>query len=157
MRNRIVTSAIAALFVLSFVPIVHAGDQGTGCPTDPERVRFYENNIGDTSDGNDTIIFCGLGASDLSLIPHTLAGGCKDGIKFQDDWNDCISSMYPVVPVNRVLCLYGNSNFSGVSVHVLHDDTINDMRSNLGSGSGLNDGLSSWHFIDWDEWHVYGC
>jgi hypothetical protein len=145
----------AGLLALAFVIPTQAADQGTNCPTDPERVRFYENNIGDTSDGNDTVIFCGLGASDLNQIAHTVPGLCKSSnILFGDYWNDCISSLYPIIPVGRVLCLYGGSNFTSYSVEFDHSKT--GSRWNLGSGQGLNDGLSSWHYLN-DGPQFLGC
>jgi hypothetical protein len=154
--RKIAISVLGALLVFGVIPTVLAADQGTGCPTDPERVRFYENTIADNSDGDDTVIFCGLGASDLSQISHTVSGQCKsNGIRFDDSWNDCISSLYPVVPVGRVLCLYGGANFTGgSSVPITHGSALNGMRTNL--SSYWQDGISSWHFLN-DGPQFLGC
>jgi hypothetical protein len=154
--RKIAIPVLALLLNFGFSAPVLAGDQGTSCPTDPERVRFYENNIGDTSDGNDTVIFCGTGASDLNQIEHTLPGLCKsDNLLLGDYWNDCISSLYPIIPSGRVLCLYGSANFQGPGkVEVDHD--ASGARFNLAPGYGLNDGLSSWHFLN-DGPQFLGC
>jgi hypothetical protein len=145
--KRLIALATAGLLALAFVIPAQAADQGTGCPSDPERVRFYENTIADNSDGDDTVIFCGLGASDLEQIAHTVAGTCKGGIfKTGDNWNECISSFYAVIPSGRVLVVYGAKNFDSNYVHYIYTHSSSGRRIDL--PASFNDGMSSWHFLN---------
>lgn len=147
---RILAVIALTISMMGIVPTAYAGDQGTNCSTDPERVRFYENAIGDTSDGNDTVINCGTGNDNLSTFSHTLSGVCKSAnfrIGDNDSWNDCISSFYPIIPSGRMLCLYGQA-FSGAPSIKIAGGGAQNYRHNLATGFGLDDGISSWKFMN---------
>lgn len=75
-----------------------AGTQGM-CPADDtEKVRFWENEIGDGSDGNDTWWRCVSADINFFNDTHTLSGLCKALIKAHDNWDDCISSVLKRTP-----------------------------------------------------------
>jgi hypothetical protein len=143
--RRIVTMMVATLTVLTFAPIVYAGTQGS-CPGDTMYVRFYENAIGDTSDGDDRLYQCGSDEYNFADGPaHTLPGVCKGAIFVEDEWNDCISSVWVNFADNTwVLCLYGGAFWNnGTGVYRISTEQV---RYNLaGTGVGA-DGLSSWRF-----------
>lgn len=130
---------------LAIPAIVLAGQQGT-CPvSDPEKVLFYENAIGDTSDGNDTLYQCGTGYANLGNLQHTLPGLCKShNIRLDDDWGDCLSSIRPFIPAGRSWCGYNLPNYTGSPI-VRINSGGSGVRVSLGA---LDDGLDSWKFID---------
>ncbi len=155
-RKTLSIAAMLCLLVTAFVtaPAISAADEGGTCFTDPERVRLYENNIGDTSDGNDTFLMCGTGIADLDARDHTSPGLCKSGnFRIGDTWNDCVSSFHAIIPSGRILCLYGAKNYGTPVVKVTYSQ--GNVRTNLLSGFGLNDGLSSLRFMDSSAIYCY--
>lgn len=148
--------ATMAASVTTPAPLVETvaptGEEGGDCPTDPERVRFYENVIGDTTDGNDSILFCGSSWDDLDTREHTLPGGCKAKIALDDDWDDCISSLYAIIPAGRRLCLYSERNYNGIvggyTICIPNGGSGDGERVNFEFIPGHYDGLSSWRFLN---------
>lgn len=113
MRSKILALIAAGAMLFTFAPMVLAGNQyATGvCQTgDTSHVLAWENIIGDTSDGNDTLVICG-NIADLSKINHTLPGGCKTTFPLTDTWNDCISSITTWTPSTQVICVYNAANY----------------------------------------------
>ena len=148
MRTKLIRlCTIIALMVSALVvPVtVLAGQQGSCTVQDNEKVLFYENSIGDTSDGDDTLYQCGTGYAALGNLEHTLAGRCKSAnIKIDDDWGDCISSIRAFIPSGRAFCGYNLPNYTG-------SPTIRINASSSGvrvSAGALNDGLDSWKFVN---------
>jgi hypothetical protein len=110
MRRILVGMVSAAMLLIMFVPVVFAGDQFYGCTPDrwdkdPSRWILYENQIGDTSDGNDRLLGC-ANVPNLHDVPHTLPGKCEIGLFDSEDWGDCTSSMYLLIPSGQVFCYW---------------------------------------------------
>lgn len=134
----ILSLIIGSLFIA--VPSVFAGVQGS-CIGDSEFVLFYENRIGDTSDGDDRLYQCNSSESNYADGPaHTLAGKCKGAFSPDDEWNDCISGAFVHMPSDRVLCVYGSSSWTGGSQRF----TAHDTRQNM--SSFMDDGMTSYRF-----------
>lgn len=78
---------------------------------------------------------------DLGSISHTLPGQCNAPIHFQDDWNDCITSVKVWLASGWKWCLYRNAQGNGT------------IQSIIGPKSGSivtvleNDSLSSVYLI----------
>lgn len=141
---------VAGVFTV-FELTVAAGTQGSCNVTDTQKVHFYENRIGDTSDGDDTLWQCGTSEANFADGPaHTLAGKCKGAISLDDEWNDCISSVTAWIPQGQLLCMYGNANYTSVSGLGPFILTFVDSRTRVNlpttGHSTLNDGMTSWRF-----------
>lgn len=136
MKRLIVILSVIVL-MLTFVPVVSAGTQGSCSPaSNKSSLRVWENVVGDTGDGNDSIwLWCNrtapVGASDLSQWAHTLPGGCHSRHPFHGaNWNDCIDS-YSVYGLGSYLwCLrwWTNAGYGGSSswVHGAHSSAQTD-------------------------------
>ncbi len=74
----------------------------------------------DTSFTGDSKTFCyGTNVPDLRNIAHTQSGICSAFLKFDDNWNDCISSAryYENLTYgNPNVCLWINPNYGGSGV-----------------------------------------
>lgn len=97
--KRLVVVLVVLVLTLTFAPTAFAGTQGSCTPNgNSVSLRLWENEINDTSDGNDTVwIFCNRTApakwSDLSQLDHTLPGGCHSIHPLHGpNWNDCVDS-----------------------------------------------------------------
>jgi hypothetical protein len=144
--RKLLSATLVGLLLLPIIGTtsVLAGNQGSCSQTDTEKVVFYENRIGDTSDGDDRLWQCGTGQADMRNVIHTLSGNCKSGVlKLNDNWDDCISSMFPYIPSNRYLCIYLNWNYNKANGYYTYDHADGGTRVNI----PYNDGLSSWKFV----------
>lgn len=124
--------------LVAFLPgEAFAGHQGGYCtPTDTTRLIAWENVIGDTSDGNDNIDFCG-NVTNLDAISHTLPGDCHS-VWFppQGTWNDCISSVTLWVPSGWLWCGYINRDYGLFNWQ--RAGPLKGVRQNLGSEEQLS-------------------
>ena len=102
---------LGAAFLLSLVPLVFAGTEGSDCSGDSSVVRIWENPINDTSDGDDSKWFCGSVAN-LAVYPHNLPGNCHAPFFGSTTWNDCIDSYTLRTPTGWWLCFYADANYS---------------------------------------------
>lgn len=110
---------------------------------DNEWVNVHENQIGDTSDGDDRMYRCGTGDPDLRNVPHTLPGRCKgDGPKLDDEWNVCISAFYAAIPSGRKFCLYAAPGYVGK----IQCYSASFSRRTLNVPAVGNDEVQSWRF-----------
>lgn len=155
---RLTVAAIVAI-ALMFVPVAAgvgpasvvsgpsyavAGTQGM-CPSDDlEKVRFYENGIGDGGDNNDTWWRCVASDADIGNDTHTLPGLCKAFFKAADNWEDCISSVQGWIPAGRYLQIWENPGYSGDCAYLSNAD--NGVRYNL--PVWINDTASAYRFAD---------
>lgn len=145
---RLCTALTITMMALAAPSMTFAGTQGTGC-VESEHVLLWENTIGDTSDGNDTLNQgCGniRSNADLDATNHTLSGLCKAGVKLQDDWEDCVSSVTVWLTSNTTFCLYENPFFDDA-----HDVfTISGPRSQyrVNVPSYIMDAASSWKIVN---------
>ena len=101
---------------------VDPGGGGGSCGS--AYVYAYE----DVDRGGDVLVVCyGRNISDLRNIPHAPSGICSSwNFKFDDNWNDCISSAYfNEVTVNTAVCFYEHPNYGGASVRITSDGTYN--------------------------------
>lgn len=147
MKTRVLAALIAVLLAFPiFAAPVLAATQGSCSTSDTMKVFFYENVIGDTSDGNDILAECGNGRTDESVVAHTLDGYCHAGGWFKNDWEDCPSSMFPYIPSGYLLCIYANKSYSHVSYYYSYSHASSGSRIDL--PYRINDGLSSWRFTD---------
>src|SRR6185295_17004633 len=114
-RRYVLALVITALAAAILPPVTVLGaTQGASCGTDNEWVNLHENQIGDTSDGDDRLYRCGTGDSSLKNVPHTLPGRCKSaGVKIDDEWNACVSAFYAAIPSGRKFCLYAAADYIG--------------------------------------------
>lgn len=121
--KRLIGIALAVLLVWSATPVVLAGTQGSCTPSGNVSLRLWENAIGDTSDGNDTLwLFCNhtapIGHHNLNQITHTLPGDCQGpGGIGMTTWNDCVNS-YTIWGMGSSLwriCWYTVKDYSGNS------------------------------------------
>jgi hypothetical protein len=144
--RKLLPAIIVGLLLLPIIGTTPAmaGTQGTCQVGDNKKVLFYENTIGDTSDGNDTLWQCAGGQADMRNVIHTLSGNCKSGVlKLNDNWDDCISSMLPYIPSGVYLCLYMNWSYNKANGYYTYDHADSVKRVNI----PINDGLSSWKFV----------
>jgi hypothetical protein len=141
-RLMIALTVIAAFGAFAAPVFVSAGTQN-GCQSgDGTKVRIWENAIGDTSDGDDSLWKCGSD-SDLSNDDHTLPGNCHvsvvgGGSGF--DWNDCASSITVYLTNGQRLCLFEDANYNGQRRGFVDAQIV---RYNLNTSTLHNDSLSS--------------
>lgn len=90
----------------------------------------------DAGEAGDNLVNNGT-IHDLGTITHTLPGQCSATIHFQDDWNDCVSSVRVWLASGYRLCLYRDSQQNGLIQSVTGPKT--DYRFNMAE----NDALSS--------------
>lgn len=109
--KRSLAAAASILLLLTFVPSVSAGSQGTQCTGETVYAYFYENVIGDTSDGNDSLYACADRRADLGDISHTLPGDCHAPPLNKVTWNDCVSAFTVIQPAGYSFCAYSDSNY----------------------------------------------
>lgn len=103
--------AIQVIIALATANLVFAGTQGSDCVGDTSKVRLWENAVGDTSDGNDSVWLCG-NTSNLIFINHTLAGTCKGAFVGQSTWNDCVQRATIWVPAGWRLVFYRDDQYN---------------------------------------------
>lgn len=103
------------LIVVSAAP-VFAAVQGSCSVSDETKVLLYENESGDTSDGDDRLWKCGSD-TDLGNDDHTLPGTCKSDGLGRTNWNDCVTSVRIYLPSSSWrLCLYGNAGYANQNI-----------------------------------------
>lgn len=87
-----------------------AATQGSCESDDNNKVKLWENSIGDTSGGNDALWKC-TSDGNLGDDDHTIAGDCNRPFPEAGNWNDCVSSFTVYVSANWKLCLYQDSGY----------------------------------------------
>jgi hypothetical protein len=119
-------------------------------------VYWYENIVGDTSNGNDTLLTWPQGPISFDAIPHTPSGTCNaPGLKVGDDWGNCISSLRVYWRrVDKDLCLYDNANGDlglGNVYRLNYSTVMNNVRANIGWATGYvipSDTLGAYKWIN---------
>lgn len=144
-------SAAFAVVVLMFALLAataNAGTQGGPCFSfDTSEVRLYENASGDTSDGNDVLVWCS-DQSNLANVNHTLAGNCNNGNFGTTTWNDCISSFNVEVQAHGRFCAYWGSGYGASVIAQVVNPTSGSLWSGRTNFAPLNrDALSSFRWI----------
>ncbi|MCY7418093.1 MAG: hypothetical protein LH650_06275, partial [Chloroflexi bacterium] len=108
----IIPSLLAGTALATVAGVALAEVQGSDCPSDPTRAKYWENVVGDTSHGNDQLWHCG-GENDLTDIDHTVSSNCHSFLG-ELTWNDCVGSVTMWVPSGTRLCLYEHADYGGV-------------------------------------------
>lgn len=103
LRLAVVGGLVALLMLVPGVAL--AGTQGSCSSGDATKVRLWENEESDTSDGNDSVWVC-VAEDWLRDISHTLSGDCNRPWPPSGTWNDCVSSYTIWVPDGKRFCLY---------------------------------------------------
>lgn len=142
MKRSLLAAASALLLLFTLTPAALGADQGSyaNCPTgDTTKIRIWENSIGDTTHGNDTLILCGPNW-DLSQVGYTIndTGGCQGAFGNRSNWNDCASSVTVWVPSGSAICLYSDAGYTGESLRAYFVGPKAGERYNI-----FNDQLSS--------------
>jgi hypothetical protein len=134
-----VLSAVLLVFSVGFA---FAGTQGNDCVGDTTKVRLWENAIGDTSDGNDSLWKCFNDAL-LSDDSHLLPGDCKGAFIPSFTWNDCVSSFTVWIPDGQCFVSYRESSY-GTAQDIIAGPRVG-VRFNVVGGT--NDTMSSLRWI----------
>lgn len=138
--KRLCISLFAVIVLLfSLTPVALAGTQGSCTPSSNVSLRLWENEIGDTSDGNDTLwLICNhtapIGNSNLNNIDHTLPGECKGPLGIgSSTWNDCVNSftIWGLGSSSWHLCFYQNEGYDTSHYSVINGPLPNGTRQDF--------------------------
>ena len=157
-RKLVVGTVMASLLITLLTPAVAlAGTQGSCSGTDTRKVRLWENVIGDTSDGNDSLWQCGASDPDLGDNSHTLSGNCHSPFIGSGTWEDCVDSVTLYMANNTTFCAYRNPNYEAFEFRVwawLGDEYVG-RRINFPDYS--RDQISSWKIVTATPTGWNGC
>jgi hypothetical protein len=145
-RVGLVTVLTSGLLGIAATPAL-AATQGSCPASDHEKVLLWENQAGDTSDGNDNYWKCGSDSDLNSGDGHTLPGDCNARVIPATSWNDCATSVSVWVPDNRKLCFYAGANYSSREGPIIVGP-VSGSRVFLPPHAGIYDWLSSFRFIN---------
>jgi hypothetical protein len=139
MKRRLGALFAALAVMLTFAPVVFAGDQFTGCTenqwiNDANKFILYENVSGDLQDGNDQLYGCN-DLSNLASIPHNPPGTCKGLLSGQSNWNDCVSSWYVKVQAGQVFCTFPQTGYNGLTSNA--DARVGPFTGRVNSGADV--------------------
>lgn len=133
---------LAAITACGLVPVVaqvtFADTQGSSCSSDPSRVRLWENAIGATGDGNDSLWQC-TNQTDLGMVAHSIPTDCSGG---GSTWDNCVSSITFWVEDGYKVCLYAGANYTNPVDY--RNGPIDGDRFDV--GLGWNDALTSFRW-----------
>ena len=107
--RRMVTILATLGLLLGALPVVTPA--ALAVPCGGPKVILYE----DVNAGGDSITYCnGNGNADLKTHPHVPAGTCETLYDQPGDtWDNCVSSVTPILGAGSCLYLYNAVNFQG--------------------------------------------
>lgn len=143
-RLRLVVAFLTGIIAVGSLPsLVLAGTQGSCLSTDTSKVRLWENAIGDTGDGDDSLWKCG-NDNNLDNDAHTLAGDCKGFFLSATTWNDCVSSVSVWVPSGWCINFYRSAGYD----RLMPNSTVQGPSTGTRINLQYNDELSSFLFYE---------
>jgi hypothetical protein len=129
------------VIVAGLIP-VFAAPVSAACAT--ENVVLYENASSDPNGIGRGLQRC-VEEPNLDAVPHNFSGMCPSQFfRFNDNWNDCVSSYRVTLPANRCVRFYEHARGGGAVLA-----TVGGARNAqlINFGAGQNDRLTSLRFF----------